>query len=256
MKYLFALSSVMLALTGCAHSGSNPTVVTAPGTAQPSIPMTANRYWVGEPNQVEGANKGCRTAGYLTPNQPDRISYPTLSCPDSATFVRVPAEPGKKSEAGAGEKSQANCAAPSDLAVHAIEPGTPEFTTHGKDAVMSSNGVLKPAEVPVPDKMVGTWQGTAQTASGASSEIHVELSRTARSTTRFSGLKCETDLYMTGGATANVGFTEVAGEKGAGCDEKALVTFSSSDSKTLVRKAYSPDTGKIISDTKLQKVGN
>jgi hypothetical protein len=255
MKNLFALSSVVLALTGCAQSGSNPTFVSAPGAAQPSIPMTANRYWVGEPSQSEGTNKGCRAAGYLTPNQPDRLSYPTLSCPDSSTFVRVLSEPAKKPDAGEVKTSSANCTAP-DMAVHAIEPGTPEFKAHGKDAVMSSGGVLKPADVPVPANMVGTWQGTAQTANGTNSEISVDLSRTGRSTTRFAALKCETDLYMTGGASANVGFTEVPGQDAAGCDAKTLVTFSTQDGKTLVRKAYSPETGKVISEAKLQKVGN
>lgn len=255
MKFLFALSSVMLVLTGCTQSGSNPTLVTATAAAQPSIPMTANRYWVGEPSQVEGANKGCRAAGYLTPKQPDRLAYPTLSCPDSSTFVRVLAEPAKKPDATAGKTSSAGCTDP-NMADHAIEPGTEDFKVHGKDAVMSSNGVLKPANVPVPANMVGTWQGTAQTASGTSSEISVDLSRTGPSTTRFAVLKCETDLYMTGGASANVGFTEVAGQEAASCDAKTLVTFSTLDGKTLVRKAYSPETGKIISEAKLQKVAN
>ncbi|MHC5194777.1 hypothetical protein ACYSUW_13580 [Pseudomonas frederiksbergensis] len=256
MKNLFALSSVMLVLTGCAQSGSNTALVTAPGAAQPNIPMTANRYWVAETSQVEGANKGCRVAGYLTPSQPDRITYPTLSCPDSSTYVRALAEPAKKPEAEAGKTPSANCTAPNDMAVHAIEPGTPEFKANGNDAVMYSSGVLKPAEVPVPANMVGTWQGTALTANGASSEISVDLSRTARSTSRFAALKCETDLYMTGGASANVGFTEVPGQDAAGCYAKTLVTFSTQDGKTLVRKAYSPETGKIISEAKLQKVGN
>ncbi|MGF6281878.1 hypothetical protein ABH908_000089 [Pseudomonas frederiksbergensis] len=256
MKNLFVLSSVLLALAGCAQSGSNPTIVSAPGAGQANIPMTANRYWIGEASQVEGPNKGCRTAGYLTPSQPDRLTFPSLSCPDSMTFVRVLAEPAQKLDTAPGKTHSAKCIDPNDMAVHAIEPGTPEFHANGKDAVMSTGGVLKPAEVPVPLNMVGTWKGTAQTAKGASSEISVDLSRTGRSTTRYAALKCEADLYMTGGASANVGLTEVAGQESAGCDAKTLVTFSTQDGKTLLRTAYSPETGKIISEAKLQKVGN
>jgi hypothetical protein len=249
MNKVLGISGVMLALTGCAQFGSD---LSAP-PAKAEIPITANRYWIGDPEIAEGETKNCRPAGYITPVNPTQVTFPTLNCPGTSMFVRN--DPAVALSASAETKG-ADCEATNAMTVQAFELGTPEFNANGRQAVMSSRGLLKPSEVPIPQNMVGTWHGEAKTANGSKAEIYVELSRAGLSTTRYSELNCESDLYLTGGATANVGFTEVNDQKGSACDAKTLVAFSFSDSKTLLRKAYSPDTGKIISETTLIKAGN
>jgi hypothetical protein len=249
MKKVLGISGVLLALTGCAQFGNDRS---AP-PAKAEIPITANRYWVGDPDIAEGETKNCRPAGYITPVHAAQITFPTLNCPGTSMFVRNdPAVPLNAS----AETKDAGCAATNAMAVQAFELGTPEFNANGRQAVMSSRGLLKPGEVPIPQNMVGTWRGKARTANGSEAEIYVDLSRAGLSTTRYIELKCESDLYLTGGATANVGFTEVNDQKGSACDAKTLVAFSLSDSKTLLRKAYSPVTGEIISEATLAKAGN
>jgi hypothetical protein len=227
---------------------------------QRSTPMVSTR-------KVSSDNPGRLYSGYMRDGAGDQflvlltlhdgiyshVSYPQVHC--ASNLRALPSYlAGQNSKAKVFDEflyfdTHKRCGASERVEVTSLNHGAYRLRTYSRGRI-SSEGILQPAVVPVPDAMEGVWEAKGQQW-GARARIRVRLAQNGLSYTEFEQHGCESRSRL---AFQDSEQYLVAGyHEPTECDAGGYVVYELTNRQAITRTAYAPG-GETTSQITLKKV--
>jgi hypothetical protein len=216
--------------------------------------VSTRRVSKGNPGALYGGNVRSASGQYVVlvtvlPGRLSHATYPTLQCASNLHLAGGTSNHVLGYRESVYLDSQGQCAASERVELTEADDGRYRFRTYSRGSV-TSEGMIVPTVVPVPDAMVGTWQTTA--AQKSSKEfIRVVLAQDGSNYTDFNVSRCTDRSLM---AYEDSGRTMVSGyQEPSKCDNGGYVVFQQRADDVIERIAHAPD-GTVTSKVALRRI--
>ena len=177
-------------------------------------------------------------------------SYPDLACASNLKAVRSYYGDAMTFIEHVYEDAEGQCVPSEQIAVKPQRDGSLMLRTMS-GGVVTGEGSLRPAVVPVPDNLVGDWEAElGGKYGGPRSMILVRLAQDGESFAEFNDNYCSGRsrfAFMTSGSMNLAGFQEPTE-----CDDGGMVSYQLVNRNMLERRTYSPD-GRVTSSVRMER---